>query len=616
MFPQRRKFKLFSLGSAGLLLFVLLLGLSWAAQGQNTAVAAPPHANPARAVAQQGEVSFVGQDITVDETAGTATLSIGVINHTQTVTVTYRTIAGTAQAGVDYTSVPNGVAVFPVGTNTRQVQITVFQNANSFQDRFFTVVLQQATNGTVQPGGSTATVTIRNVNSSPTPTNTPGTAATPIYSDRYEANNTIQTAYTLSVGDTSFCSTPNATFWPAGDQDYYRFWLNGNATYTFKTDNLSSGLDTVMVVYGTEGETLGSNDDFNGPNSQVTIQPRVSGNHFVLVYNKSNIDPANKTYCISSTQSIPTVTPTPSPVPTGTRVPGADICEPNNSFDQACTIGDGVQSTYTFVPFEGRGTDNDFFRLWVKPGIYYTCETLSLSAVTDTNMILYDQNQNGIGGNDDKEPGDLGSRVSFYANYTGWLYVLVGPVNPPSYEESDAHFYDLLCSSAVVTPTPEPTLTPTPFTSSGGGGFVAPTRTPTLEPTVEGTATPDLFLTIAALQQQPTAVPTTVVQIMPLPTATPAVPSSQTVDLTTIVYYDTNDDRVPQMNEGIQDMTVFIYDGITGELLSFGYTNEAGMLRFTLSTSSNLIRISVPFLGFNQLTSATTSQVTIRIPPS
>ena len=610
MFPKRRKFQLISIGSASFLLFGLFMTLS--------AVAAPP----VRIAAQDAEVSFLGQDITVQETAGSVTLDVGVVNHTDVVTVSFRTIAGTAQPGTDFTAVANGVITFPVGTNSRQIQITIREDPTSFQDKFFTVVLQQATNAVVRPGGSTATVNIQNVNSSPTPTNTPGSAATPIYSDRYEANNSLQTAFSLSVGDTTFCSTPDATLWPAGDQDFYRFWLNGNATYTFKTDKLSNGLDTVMVVYGTEGELIATNDDFNGVNSQVTFEPTVSGNHFVMIYNKSGIDPANKVYCLSSTQSIPTVTPTPTPrptdtpIPTATTVPGADICEINNNFDQACTVGDGVQATYTFVPAEGTGPDNDFYRLWVKPGIYYTCETLNLSAVTDTNLILYDQNKNGIGGNDDRAPGDLSSTVSFYANYTGWLYILVGPVNPPPYAESDRHFYDLLCSSAVVTPTPAPTLTPTPFvgSGSGGGGFVSPTRTPTATSTPEGPPTPDFALTIAALQ--PTAVPTTIVQIMPLPTATPAQPSTQTVDLTTIVYYDTNDDRIPQMNEGIQDMSVFVYDGVTGQLLSFGYTNEAGMLRFTLSASSNLIRVSVPFLGFNQVTSAATSEVVIRVPPS
>ena len=46
----------------------------------------------------------------------------------------------------------------------------------------------------------------------------------------------------------------------------------------------------------------------------------------------------------------------------------------------------------------------------------------------DTNLILYDNNHNGINGDDDKDRanGDFGSRVSYYVTYEGYLYLDVG----------------------------------------------------------------------------------------------------------------------------------------------------------------------------------------------
>ena len=85
------------------------------------------------------------------------------------------------------------------------------------------------------------------------------------------------------------------------------------------------------------------------------------------------------------------------------------------------------------MPPFNQGPDQDYYRIWVKPGVTVTCETNQLSAVTDTNMIMLGPNGEDFNpqlGNDDKAPGDRGSRLSFTSFYTGWLHVLVGPVNP------------------------------------------------------------------------------------------------------------------------------------------------------------------------------------------
>ena len=120
-----------------------------------------------------------------------------------------------------------------------------------------------------------------------------------------------------------------------------------------------------------------------------------------------------------------------------------------------------------FIPTQGSEQDTDIYRLWVKIGIEYTCETLNLSAFADTNIILWDQNGNPFNpwiGNDDREDTtgdtpDFSSKVTYLATYTGWLHIIVGPVNPPALDEADLHTYDLTCSSSAATATPTPTAT-------------------------------------------------------------------------------------------------------------------------------------------------------------
>lgn len=546
---------------------------------------------------------------------------------TSPITVTYRTVNGTATGGQDYVAI-DGVGDFirfdttDGTTRTKSFNVTILEDNTPEQDETFSVILQDPINASLAVPN---VLEVKIENDDAFPTNTPTRGATPIYADIYESNNDFNSAYTLPVNDGSFCNSPNATLWPTGDVDYYQFWGKASARYTVKVDKLSVGLDTVLTVYGVSGQYIEQEDDSNGTRaSQLDFAAPNTGYHFIKIENKDLSDPADKRYCVDIKEEIQlTSTPTPSatPLPTGTRVPGADVCEDNGSFEAACTIGTDVSATYNFVPAVGEGTDNDYYRVWVKQGWFYTCETLNLSSVNDTNMIIYDQNGTGLAGNDDKSPDSLGSLVEYYATYTGWLYILVGPYVQPRYGESNLYTYDLLCTAVAATPTPTPTNTRV-FTgggtgsgSGGGGGFTPPTSTPTppLPPTLEPQPSVDIFATLTAVAPASPTPP--LVQIVPLPTATPAVPVSAMSDVQVVLYYDNNMDFIPQLDEGIMDMAVYAYDGTTGQLLSFGYTNEAGMLRLSVSASTNVLRLSVPFLGFNQTVAAGTTEVRLRVVP-
>jgi hypothetical protein len=383
------------------------------------------------------------------------------------------------------------------------------------------------------------------------------------------------------------------------------------------TSDLTAGLDTVLTVYNTNGNVIATNDDAPGSTNRSSLVEFVAtqdGFYYARIINRDPSDPSNKTYCIQVTNQG-----TPTPVPSQTPVPGSDDCEFNSTKETACVMGVGDGNGYdgmSFVPTLGSSQDTDYYKLWMRQGTYYTCDTYP-NAYADTNMIFLDANGNDFQpnlGNDNKAPGDYGSQLSVLAPYTGWLYILVGPIVPPPYEESYLHQYDIECVAAIFTPTPTPSPTSAfvaPPSSGGGGGVVPPTATPMVVPTFLPTPTPIDF---SFLTPQPTATPP-VVQIQPLPTSTPVGGGQQNVTVNVTVYYDSNFNYLPELNEGVQELAVALYDNGTGALLAFGSTNEAGAVSFTSIGASGAVRVSVPFLSYNQVVAGGSATILVRIAP-
>jgi hypothetical protein len=442
---------------------------------------------------------------------------------------------------------------------------------------------------TALPGTQTAVANTLTAVAQPT-----GTA---IFVDQYEPNDTFETATTTAAGAPALCG---ATLWPAGDVDFYRFPAKAGASYEILTRNLTPGLDTVLELYDTQGNFITMNDDYESGSkaSRVVIFTGVSGFYFARVTNQSPLDSANRTYCLEVRELAWTPTPT--------RVPGADACEPNGTFETACTLGIGETFNANFVPVLDRGPDQDYYRFWVKPG-FYTCQTSNLSPVNDTNIILYNQDRAGLAGSDQHTRESV---VSAFIGYTGWLYALVGPVVPIDYEESHRYTYSFRCDEVEATPTPTRTPTRPP---AAPGPVVPPSPTPTpLESPTPGfmidTPTPFVFET-------PTPTPRPNVLIQPLATPTPAGLQLQSVTVHVTIYYDVNLNYTPELNEGIRDVAVALHDQTTGQLLAFGYTNEAGMVQFSGITAAGAVRVSVPFLGYTQIVANSQANIVIRVAP-
>jgi len=556
------------------------------------------------------QVGFTSTSFSVDEDDGPAVIQVQ-INQAppagQTVVVEYLTVSGTAIAGQDYTTTSGQLTFSNSTATTQSFNVPIINNATSNQaNRTVNLVLRVISGeATLAPG--LAVLTIVDDDPTPTPTLRPTAATgTPIFVDLSEPNDSFDEAHSVQPDATALCQL---TLWPPGDEDYYVFAVKQGVFYKVQTDQLSPGLDTVLKIYNQNGDPIAENDDVGVAGefqSQLVVRADTTGTYFARVVNKSPADAANKTYCFGiDAMEQPTPTATATLLPTRT---GSDTCEPNGTLALSCLFGENQSQEFNFVPPFNEGPDQDFYRIWVKPGITITCETNQLSSVTDTNMIFLGPNGEDFNpqlGNDDKAPGDKGSRLTFTSFYTGWLTVLVGPVNPVPLAQAAQFTYTLACTSSVP-PTATPTV-PRPISppGGGGGGVVVPTITPL--------PTPTPFDLSTLLTPSPTFIPQ--VTIQPLPTGTPPTGAGGTTTVNLTVFYDSNFNFTPEINEGIMDVAVALYDNTNGRLLAFGYTNQSGVVRFEAVPSSGAVRVEVPLLNYTQIVGPGESNIAVRVAP-
>jgi hypothetical protein len=371
-----------------------------------------------------------------------------------------------------------------------------------------------------------------------------------------------------------------------------------------------------IIVYDSARRAItGDQNPLDNNSASVTVVPSTTSPLFfeVLQLVKFASQKCSGTYHLTASQTAPTSTPTTTPTPTKTTTPtktqtgtpapfacatGVDALEPNDSFDTASTLGLGDKKTgLNFVECVSSedGWDNDYFRIHIKSGMLLQCQTSDPAPGTDTNLILYDDNRNGIDGNDDvdKANGDLSSRVKYYSTYDGWLYALVGEGFHRSTTEQAATKYSFACnvlSQSTATPTIEPTPAPG-----------VPTRTP-VPPTPTITLTPS-----------PTLSPTPpFIRIQPLPTVTPAGPPLTNIPISLLVYYDANGNNKPDPGEGVSQVSARVYDLVTGGLLDQKLTDETGRASFTVS-APGAVQLVVPYLDFTTIILPSGGSAVIRV---
>ncbi len=424
--------------------------------------------------------------------------------------------------------------------------------------------------------------------------------------DGLHGNNYITTAVALaSYANLALVEGNANTYQPAHD-DYFR--LDGavpNNTYVVSAvPNLGTNYNLGIIVYDSDFTPIITDTYAFNNRADVALLATNSGPYYFRIF---QITPScsGGTYTLTPQQQTPTPTPTststPSPTPTpqgATPIPGADRFEPNFDFAHATTLAiDVTYSNLNFVPWGGGTEDNDFYKIWVKPGLLYTCETSELGPGVDTNLIVYrapDFNA-AVGGNDDREPGDYSSRFSYLSNYEGYLYLLVGTGGRLPYSEVGNSTYSFRCSMSVPgIPTPVPTATPRP-TVPGSTPEASPSPLPTPIPTESG-----------ALNVRPLATPT--------PPSAPATPALHFVPIDLLVYYDANNDRSPGAGEGVAGLLVLAYDTGSGQQIAQGFTDELGHLQFT-AAAQGAVRLNIPYLGINQLVGSDGASIYIRLGP-
>ncbi len=399
------------------------------------------------------------------------------------------------------------------------------------------------------------------------------------------------------------------------EEDYFRL-DNATLHWSYAVQAVPDGVgnyNLAMIIYDSNRHPiLTDTNPFDGNSASLTLVAENSGPYYFKIFQYSD-QCSGGTYHLSVSATAPTPTPTPTstptptptpgpgtPTPTPTWISGYDQYEPNYDFDHAKIIAPGVTYDLNFVPWGNGDVDNDYFKLWVKPGLIFTCETFDLAPVVDTNMIFYDANRNLIGGNDDRTLGDYSSKLSYYSTYEGYLYILIGPGQRLSREDSAHSDYRLRCTKSVpgtvtgtpvpskdeATPIPTPTAKPNPTTSP------LPTPTSAAQSSVELT-------------------------IQPMTTPAPSTPTAEASGFRTFrvtLYYDTNNDGQFGAGEGVSGIFIRITDFINGEELARGYTNEEGQLTFTVPTVGTVF-VEVPLLGLSRPLEPERPEMQIRIAP-
>lgn len=467
----------------------------------------------------------------------------------------------------------------------------------------------------------------------PPPTNTPIPGLSP---DAYEPNDSISEALLtntvrgpvasfIAVGNSiqNLSFTPFNDGRPADTADWFTIYGRAGSIYQINTSNVQPGVETVLAVFQPDGVTLlpGILGSMNPNNryiagqrgSQVIVQIPFDGMYWIRVTNlDSSPRVPGQTYALSAIeilQATPTPTNTPAPGPTPTPYPGgADQYEYNGWFDTATLIAPNVDYRgLNFVPWNPPTPDtqdNDFFRLPVKQGVYYSCYTFELSPGTDTNIIIYNQDQVAIGGNDDADPtgklrGDFSSRFTWLSGYTGYAYILVGEVNPPRANEGQTRGYSLRCDIGLPptpTPTVDPRGTPTPPPP-----FVPPTPEPP-DPTMTPFPTPRTaqnlpIRPIAATPAGPIAQPT---------------PQPRRVALSVQIHNEINRNNAADPGEGIAGVSVRVSDEATGLPLGQAVTDadgRAGLVVF----NNGPVRLVVPLFGYSTVIADDAASVRIAV---
>ena len=351
--------------------------------------------------------------------------------------------------------------------------------------------------------------------------------------------------------------------------------------------------DDKLILEITDQEVI---DEQNDPyESEIEFLAEETRYYYIEVQNL--IESGNGTYCLGIEFRSDFIDNNSFP----------DKCEPNNSFISACEIqiNPNITGTMNFKPSEGVGPDIDFYKIWVKPGERYTCSTTVTKLGNDTKMTLFsdDQYDAVLGVNDDKplEPnvteiisGTRSSKVVSNIGYTGWLYILVEPVvDEVDFEFGHLYQYNFNCTGQIFS-QPIDSHQPAPnntWDAPASSNSAVPQTGNTIETVAEATPTTQVVVS------NPEAV-----SFVALPPRTPTPPPAQPgipATFTLQIYHDANGNEQKDEGEGVSNLPVYLYTGLTATPLQ-ALTTEGGAVFVNTETAVGTIQLFVPYLNINQ----------------
>jgi len=431
------------------------------------------------------------------------------------------------------------------------------------------------------------------------------------FSTDIQVSNYTDLSLISTVGDLPGASVPT-------EPDFFRLdnaVIGAKYTIQAKPDwtlNYNMGIR----VYNKDQQEIITDIDTSTYYATVTLIPDDYGPYYIEVFQVS-AQCTGDTYSLIYNYTAPT--PTPSPTATGTPYPtatprpdspwmtGFDQYEPNFDFNIATTLAPGLPYDMNFVPWGGGDVDNDFLKVRVKAGLQLTCETSDLDAAVDPRMVFYSGpgEQYYIMANDDIELGNFNSRLSYYATYEGYVYILVGQGTRMDARDTVDSDYTITCDLSIPGTMPwQPGQGPTP-TPGPDKDLPTPAPTPTPQVSVVATPTPpplvdDVELTFRLVTR-------------PSP-ATPTPEPSGFRTFRVVVYFDADQDGVLGAGEGVAGFYVQVLSPDGQQDLAQGYTDDQGQLSFTVPTIGT-VRVVVPLLGVDRLIESSKPEVKIRIAP-
>ena len=421
-------------------------------------------------------------------------------------------------------------------------------------------------------------------------------------------NHTLETAATIANYTEQALVVGNKDDLVPPFSDYYRLDNASPGTqYTVQakpdwTTNYNLG---IIVYDSAKVPIITDTNTFDNNYASVSFVADSYGPYFFKVFQISE-QCTGHTYSLilsavtPTSTATPTATPTPespAPTPQPTWRSGFDPYEPNYTWELATTLAPGVSYVMNFVPWGGAEVDNDFLKIRVKPGLRLVCETSDLDPGVDPRIELYSGpgKQYFVTANDDISLGNFNSRISYYATFEGYVYLLVGQGNRMALEDTVNSDYTLTCTlTPAAGTTPSPPVS-TPVDKGATPVPPEPSATPTLTPAAQATV-----LTFRLVRRPERA------GVEPTPGGFRT--------FRVVVFYDQVNDGEMGAGEGVPGMFVWVLSSDGREELAQGYTDNQGQLSFTVPTVGS-VRVVIPLLGVDRLVDASRPEIKIRILP-